>query len=543
MNDSNLPRHSSSSPHILRNYSASRGGLFTIVPKYNISSLNDGTILLGTSENNLHSSPRRSCLIDQETKAQSPEQHCVDSRRTDNNKSAAKTNFSFRNTKRTAGLLSVLITGLLLTGCSQTAAPEPAQVAQAPADQAPPPSMASIQPPETAAPDGQYEQPPVINASELLPATALSGPGFSVQPQVPTNGAMGQYTIVADASVFRGDAGTYYVESLDLLKIRLSEIPAIAQLENISETGVFAKALASSAERPVTDAANMVTHPMDTVTGLPSGVGELFGRVSLGAGAIYTSATSSPGSGRAAGQTANATLTALGYDQVRRDLAKRLKVDPYTSDPILTKKLNKVAWVMFSARMTVDTAMMAVPGSMIVTSVEFTDDLVYQTPKADLILLIQKKLQKIGLSAEEIAAFNSNNAIPLSLQVSAVKDLEAFGKIPGRRAAAVALANAMTEYQARFLVTSLHMLDQWNRQRSPIARIQVSGVLIAHDQNHAVILPAPIDYLSWTQRIAGFATDPHLMVLRHRVLWTTGKMTPFARQQLAANGWSLREGD
>ncbi len=448
------------------------------------------------------------------------------------------------NMKHATGLVSVLLAGLLLAGCSQTAPPEPTQTAQAPSQQAaPPPQMTSVQPPQAAAPGGQYEAPPVINVADLMPASALSGPGFSVQPQVPTNGAMGQYTIVADASVFRGDAGTYYIESLDMLNIRLSEIPAIAQLENISETGVFAKALASSAERPVTDAANMVIHPMDTVTGLPSGVGEFFGRVSLGAGEIASSATSSFGSGQAAGETANATLTALGYEQVRRDLAKKLHVDPYSSDPILTKKLNHVAWVMFSARMTVDAAMMAVPGSMIITSVEFTDDLVYQTPKADLILLVQKKLKNIGLSQEEIAAFTSNTAIPLSLQVTAVKNLEALGDIPGRHAAAVALGNVMTEYQARFLVTSLHMLGQWSQQRSPITRIQVAGALIARDQNGTAIMAAAVDYLSWTSRIAGFATDPQLMAVPNRVLWITGKMTPLARQQLAANGWSVREGE
>jgi hypothetical protein len=280
---------------------------------------------------------------------------------------------------------------------------------------------------------------------------------------------------------------------------------------------------------------------MDTVTGLPSGVGELFGRVSLGAGEVGSSASNSFGSGKAAGETAHATLTALGYDQVRRDLAKKLHVDPYSSDPILSKKLNKVAWVMFSARMTVDAAMMAVPGSMIITSVEFTDDLVYQTPKADLIILVQKKLKNIGLSQEEIVAFTSNTAIPLSLQVKAVKDLEALGNIPGRRAAAVALGNVMTEYQARFIVMSLHMLDQWSQQRSPITRIRVSGVLVARDQNGTTLLPAPVDYLSWTQRIAGFATDPQLKTRHNRVLWITGKMTPLARQQLTANGWSLRE--
>ncbi len=139
--------------------------------------------------------------------------------------------------------------------------------------------------------------------------------------------------------------------------------------------------------------------------------------------------------------------------------------------------------------------------------------------------------------------FTTNVAIPLSLQVTAVKDLEAFGDIPGRRAAAVDLGNMMTEYQARFVVTSLHMLAQWSQQRSHITRIQAPGVLVAHDRNGATILPAPVDYLSWTQRIAGFATDPELMTLRHRVLWIAGKMTPLARQQLAASGWSIREGE
>jgi hypothetical protein len=455
-------------------------------------------------------------------------------------------NLNSRSMKRATGLLSVLLTGFLLSGCSQTAAPEPNQVAQAPSEQPAPPPMTSVQPPQPAAPGGQYEQPPVVNAADLLPASALSGNGFQVQPQVPTNGAMGQYTIVADATVFRNDAGTYQVESLDLLKIRLSEIPAIAQLENISETGVFAKALASSAERPVADAANMVVHPMDTITGLPSGVGQFFGRVSLGAGQIYSTATnSSEGGGQrasqTAGETASATLTALGYDQVRRDLARKLHVDPYTSDPILKKKLNKVAWVMFSARMTVDAAMMAVPGSMIITSVEFTNDLVYQTPKGDLILLVEKKLKKIGLSDAEIATFTYNPAIPLSLQVSAVRDLEGLGDIRGRRAAAVALGNVVTEYQARFLVTSIRMLAQWSQQKSPITKIGAPGTLVARDQNGTTIMPAPVDYVSWTERIAGFATDPNLLAVKNRVLWIPAAMTPMARQQLQANGWTVHE--
>jgi hypothetical protein len=398
-----------------------------------------------------------------------------------------------------------------------------------------------VQPPSGLATNGQFEPPPIVDISELLSPAMQSGAGYQVGQQVATNGAMGQYTITANAEVFKDDAGTYQIESLDLLKIRLSEIPAIAQLDSMSTTGVFAQALASSAVRPVTAAANMVIHPMDTITGLPSGVEDLFGRVSLGAKEIGSSASNSFGSGKAAGQAGNATLTALGYDQMRRKLAHKLHVDPYSSDPILAKKLNHVAWVMFSARMTVDVAMMAVPGSIIITGVEVTNDLVYQTPRADLIILVQKKLKSFGLSQEEIVAFTSNTAIPLSLQVTAVQDLEALGNIPGRRATAVAIGNMMTEYQARFLVTSLHMLDQWSQQRSPITKIKVVGLLIAHDQKDTVIMPTPVDYVSWTPRIAGFATDPNLLALQNRVLWTTGKITPLARQQLLTNGWKVQE--
>jgi len=452
-------------------------------------------------------------------------------------------NLNYMSMMHALGLFPLVLMGLLLAGCAQATPAQPTHVAQTQNEQTTPPSAALIQPPQPAAPGGQYEEPPVINAADLLPASALSGPGYTVQPEVPTNGAMGQYTIVADASVFHDDAGTYYVESLDMLKVRLSEIPAVAQLDNMSKTGVFAQALASSAARPVSAAANMVMHPMDTVTGLPGGVGDLFSRVSMGAGEIASSATSSFGSGKAAGQAGNATLAALGYEQVRRQLAHELHVDPYSSDPILTKKLNEVAWVMFSARMTVSAAMMAVPGSIIITGVTFTNDLVYQTPRGDLIVLVQKKLKSFGLSPEEVAAFTSNPAIPLSLQVTAVKELEALGNIPGRRAAAVELGNMMTEYQARFMVSSIHMLSKWSQQHSPVTRLQVVGVLIGRDQNGGTIVPAPVDYVSWTERIAGFVTYPELLKQRHRVLWVTGKMTPLARQQLAANGWELREGD
>ena len=169
--------------------------------------------------------------------------------------------------KSTATILSVCLAAWL-AGCAQSSAPANNNAQpMASANPSNPPSaspvnagapMQAVQPPSGLATNGQFEQPPVISATDLLPVSALSGPGFYVQTQVPTNGAMGQYTIVADPSVFHNDAGTYQIESLDMLKIRLSEIPAIAQLDNMSQTGLFAKEVATSAARPVEAAAQMV---------------------------------------------------------------------------------------------------------------------------------------------------------------------------------------------------------------------------------------------------------------------------------------------
>jgi hypothetical protein len=440
-------------------------------------------------------------------------------------------------------LTSIMAFALIATvaGCASAPPPQPNPAAQAGADicDQPPP------PPPVAFPGAQFEQPPTVSASDLLPASALSGPGYCVGTLVPTNGAMGQYTIVLDSSVFHEDAGTYQVESLNLLKIRLSEIPAMHQLEDMSKSELFVKSIGTAAERPVSDAVQMVSHPMDTVTGLPSGVGELFGRVDLGANEIWSTATnSSEGGGErteeVGEETGAVTLQALGYEKDRRDLAQKLNVDPYTTNPILKRQLNQAAWVIFSARIGVEAAMtVAVPGSTIISGVEMTDSITYDTPKGDLILLVEKRLKSFGVEPDMIATFTHNPAIPLSLQVAAVKDLEALGDIPGRRQVVSELAGAVTEYQARFLVSSLKMLVNYTQQNGPITALAVAGPILARAQNGATIMPAPIDYLSWTERMAGMATSPAFLGAQNRVLWITGQLTPMARQRLAANGWSI----
>jgi hypothetical protein len=182
----------------------------------------------------------------------------------------------------------------------------------------------------------RFEKPPILRASDLAPATLLSGNGFRVDDQVPTDGLTASFTI-------RSDVGTFQAHGLEMLRIRIAEIPAIVELENTSKTKVFAQSVATNAARPVVAAGQMVMHPVDTVKGLPSGVGRFFGRVGLGAQRLKETVTEPKEGSEVGERSLQTTRDIFGYEQERRELAKKLHVDPYTTNPVLSKQLDDIA--------------------------------------------------------------------------------------------------------------------------------------------------------------------------------------------------------
>ena len=65
--------------------------------------------------------------------------------------------------------------------------------------------------------ESSFEQPPVLEAKELVPQTLLRGKGVRVEDKVPTDGVMGTFTIHADADVYGEDAGTYQVRGREIV--------------------------------------------------------------------------------------------------------------------------------------------------------------------------------------------------------------------------------------------------------------------------------------------------------------------------------------
>lgn len=305
--------------------------------------------------------------------------------------------------------------------------------------------------------------------------------------------------------------------------------------------------MAAATARPIKAAGNMMMHPMGTVEGLPSGVGRLFGRVAGGAEQLWNTATDPGQSGLertedAAERAGTITRDALGYEQERRNLAKKMGVDPYTKNLVLAKKLDDVAWVSFAGRFVVSTAIsVAVPASMIITSTVAVNNLVWDTPRADLIVRVAKKLQEMQVPEEQIQQFMHNAAIPLSVQVALVEHLTRLSGASGRTGVIGLVGGVLSESQARFLAGAVRMLADYHEKQQPIIALAAPGPVIGRDRDGTVIVPAPVDYVSWTERIAQFAESPTLAAPQ-RGIWLTGKMSPRARREFTALGWTLHEG-
>jgi hypothetical protein len=385
-----------------------------------------------------------------------------------------------------------------------------------------------------AAPGSGFEKPPVLPAEVLAPASLLSGNGFHVDREVPTDGLLGHFTIESKVGVF-------HPNGVEMLKIRVAEIPTIIELTKTSKTKVFAESLATNAAAPVTAAGQMVMHPVETVQGLPSGVGRFFGRVGLGAQRIKEAATETKGAGQFATTAGQATRDVLGYEQERRGLAKKLHVDPYTTNPVLSKQLDDFALVAFRAHVGVTTTMSVfIPGSMAITATRVVSSWVWDTPKADLIVQDEKGLKQLNVPETVIRAFMRNPVFPLSVQTEFVTNLERLSGVPGSGKVVALASTAESEEQARFLTDAVGMLARYHETQTPIARIIVRRTIIGRDRNGAIVAEAPVDYVSWTERVSYFAHRSDLAAPR-RTVWLTGQFSPLARENFKALGWTINE--
>ena len=376
------------------------------------------------------------------------------------------------------------------------------------------------------------EPMPTLDAATLAPAELLNGAGYTVDPSAPVVGYMGQFTL-------RAPAGTFSADGTEMLTIRVGELAAIAQLSQLSQTSVFANALAASAMKTGAAIGQAVMNPGETLAGIPAGVGRFF----ESAATTISRATESTGSSNASQAAGDAAADVLGINKAKRRIARQAGADPYTTNPVLAKQLDDLARAAFAGGVSLDVAL-AVSTAGVGTAISATatvSNLVWDKSPEDIRTINENKLAAMGVGADTVRAFVTNRWFTPTLSVPFVEHLAQMPAAKGR-AAVVALASTVaSEGEARFMLNAVSMARQIGTERDPVVALALVGrILVVHTRGGRVEVPAPVDYVVWTEPVKAFAERNDLKGAQRKIP-VTGLASARAREGLQATGWTVQE--
>jgi hypothetical protein len=375
---------------------------------------------------------------------------------------------------------------------------------------------------------------PTLGAAALAPEELLKGTDYTVDTTVPVVGYMGQFTL-------RAPAGTFSADGTEMLAIRIRDLAAIAQLNQLSRTGVFASALGTSAVNTGAAVGRAVMDPVGTISGIPAGVGRLFRSVGTSVSrATEPSVHSDASQGGGAGDDA---VTRRGVDRATRQLARQVGADPYTTNPVLARQLDGLARAAFVGGVSLDVALF-VSTAGVATAVSATStisNLVWDKSPEDIRALHENQLATIGVSARTIRAFVTNRWFTPTLSVPFVEGVLQLPPVKGREAVVALAGTASSEVEARFLVNAVNLAGRIGTESDPVTALELDGrILVVHTRSGRVEVPAPVDYLVWTEPVKTFAALKGPKA-KQRDVRVTGLASARVHEGLKATGWSLQE--
>ena len=395
-------------------------------------------------------------------------------------------------------------------------------------------SPASAQSPTT------YEQGVLLDASSLLPPELVRGTSYRVRTQVPTDGYLAHFQIDSDFGAFDAIGVPQALQ-------RIREMEAIRTLVETSKSDLFAEGLKRSIEQPIAAVKNIVKNPVESLKEAPKTVGHFFGSIGSAIGRGVEKAkdrNSGEGPELAAGEIGrNLSETAknvAGFGKAKLETAKQLGVDPYSDNVRLQEEIDKVTWAFFAGGLplrvgaAVASAGVAVAATKIVGLPEDT----YLLTPAELELRDGRALSAMGVTNEDITAFRLNRALSITRRHLIVTSLEALPKATGR-GSLIQQANACNSpEEADFLIAALAILE--DRQRMGVTdyvSLEVLGRLPGGMNSKGQLeVPAPVDHVTWTPEVAGFASRADL-VSKSKLLVHTGRLSPAASAGFLAAGW------
>ncbi|HWX17311.1 MAG TPA: hypothetical protein VNY07_12050, partial [Chthoniobacterales bacterium] len=362
----------------------------------------------------------------------------------------------------------------------------------------------------------------------------------TVRELVPTSSGTNQFVIDSDFGVFDADGN-------EMLARRVKEVYAIARLKDVSRTDQFKDSLATAAKGTYNAAKNIVKDPAQALSNVPKGIMKFMGK----AGESIKNVGKKKEDGGA--QEESKVQQMIGYSNTKRKIAVSMGIDPYSTNTVLQKELDEVAWASWAGGFTFSAGTFPISGpvgaALTVTNIsDSLDKLVHEKPPADLRQINRSGLRSVGASEKDTDRFLNNTAFTPTHQTAFVLNLKSLGGVANRGAFVHAAAEkSSSESDALFCVQTAALMGQLHTGEHPLARIAMIGNFpICIGKDGTVIVALQWDYAAWTSGAARFLEEVQELATQSNekrpvLIELSGEASPRLKQELQDRGFTLRD--
>ena len=399
-----------------------------------------------------------------------------------------------------------------------------------------------------------FEDPPVLSADGILEEDLMQSPVHSVGKSVNIVRYGYQFELTTEA-------GIQDVWSKAVLIKRIQEANAIAQLKEIGQTEAFIQSITTAAKNPIMNAYSVVSRPVETVKGLPSGASRYFkgklywikkskaevstktkeyaGKIKdIGTNPSDSMADVSEMTEEAKTAAYDATKEHLGYNKAKRTWAKRLNVHPYSDNPELHEALERIAWATSLGSFAAD---YTIPSYDVLNYADDIKNTVWETAPIELEQQNDARLKEAGIDEEVILAFHDHDQYNISAKTAIAMVVEQLNDVEGISSLVETILGAEDHSESVMMLKIAAVLQKYHSEVNPLLGLEVRrGMITANDTQGNMILPVAVDYLYWTSTAHEVASDKEFDHPKKQV-WLTGQISRHAMDRLNNLDWEIKE--
>jgi hypothetical protein len=380
------------------------------------------------------------------------------------------------------------------------------------------------------------EPPPTFKASDLLAPSVLKGAHHQVNDEVRTEGYFHEFTL---SSAY----GTFEAVGRSQLTVRIQEVNALAALDDVSKTEVFLKAAGQSVVKVGQGVVSVVKDPTETAKGIGAGV-KRFG-VNLGRRtqrAVDSAKDDSQDADEPERDSAaeSAAMSALGVSSAMRRWARKVGVDPYTTNAVLRDALQSIAKVDAAGSIATK-VVVPIPG--IVGMTASVGDLVWGKDPEEVRKINEQRLRELSVPDDVAKALFTHRWFTLTYQTRFIAALHAVAAT-GSADYVKTAAECRSEREALFFVESAEMLQKLHASKPVAGMLTDSRALVAKARSGQALALLPLDWIRWTAATdrathdIGTRARQELAATELRML-LTGRASRRVSNGLRAAGWTV----